>query len=191
MDRVESLPPLPATLLLYLQNLQDEGRAPSSIRIAVSAVSSAHRVAGAGSAENPTVHEDVRSFLRGIEHERPPQRQAAAMMPGVIAAIQATARIPRKGRMETPETAEARARVDVALTLQDGGPRVSEAAALPDLGGRGALARRVGQAHHPPVKDRPQRRGRRRGRAPACVRALETIQPENPGNLDGMFQLED
>ena len=57
------------------------------------------------------------------------------MMPGVIAAIQATARIPRRGRggrLETPETAEARARVDVALalTLRDGGLRVSEAAAL-------------------------------------------------------------
>ena len=132
---LESLPALPATLLLYLQGLEEQGLAPSTIRTAVSAVAAAHRAAGAGSADNPTVHEDVRAFLRGIEREGPPQRQAAAMMPGVIAAIQATARIPRRGRggrLETPETAEARARVDVALalTLRDGGLRVSEAAAL-------------------------------------------------------------
>ena len=132
---LESLPALPATLLLYLQDLEEQGLTPSTIRTAVSAVSAAHRAAGAGSAGNPTVHEDVRAFLRGIDREGPPQRQAAAMMPGVIAAIQATARIPRRGRggrLETPETAEARARVDVALalTLRDGGLRVSEAAAF-------------------------------------------------------------
>ena len=132
---LESMPALPATLLLYLQDLEEQGRAPSTIRTAVSAIAAAHRAAGPDRAENPTTHEDVRAFLKGIDREGPPQHQAAAMMPGVIAAIQATARIPRRGRggrFETPETAEARARVDVALalTLRDGGLRVSEAAAL-------------------------------------------------------------
>ena len=117
---LESMPALPATLLLYLQDLEEQGLTPSTIRTAVSAVSAAHRAAGAGSIQNPTTHEDVKSFLRGIEREAPPQHQAAAMIPGVIAAIQATARIPRRGRggrMETPETAENRARLDVALAL--------------------------------------------------------------------------
>ena len=131
----ETLPAETATLLLHLQDLAGKGKAASTIRTATSAVSAAHRAAGFRSGENPSANEDVRNFLRGIEREAPPQRQAAAMLPNVISAIRATARIPRTGRggrTETKETAEARARVDVALalTLRDGGLRVSEAAVL-------------------------------------------------------------
>ena len=115
-------------------DLAGKGKATSTIRTAASAVSAAHRAAGF-SGGNPSAHEDVKDFLRGVEREAPPQRQVAAMMPDVISAIRATARTPRRGRggrMENSETAEARARVDVALalTLRDGGLRVSEAAAL-------------------------------------------------------------
>ena len=181
---LESLPALPATLLLYLQDLEEQGLAPSTIRTAVSAVAAAHRAAGAGGAGNPTVHEDVKSFLRGIDREGPPQHQAAAMMPGVIAAIQATARIPRRGRggrLETPEAAESRARVDVALalTIRDGGLRVSEAAALdwndverwPDGSGRLTIRR---------SKTDPTGEGAVVAVTPPCVRALEAIRPEDP-----------
>ena len=190
---LKSLPALPATLLLYLQDLEEQALAPSTIRTAVSAVAAAHRAAGSGNAENPKVHEDVRAFLRGIEREGPPQRQAAAMMPGVIAAIQATARIPRRGRggrFETPETAEARARVDVALalTLRDGGLRVSEAAALawddverwPDGSGRLTIRR---------SKTDPAGEGAVVAVTPACVRALEAIRPDNSVDQDSVFQL--
>ena len=182
---LDSLPALPATLLLYLQDLEEKGLAPSTIRTAVSAVSAAHRAAGAGNTGNPTVHEDVRAFLRGIEREGPPQHQAAAMMPGVIAAIQATARIPRRGRggrLETPEAAEGRARVDVALalTLRDGGLRVSEAAALtwsdverwPDGSGRLTIRR---------SKTDPAGEGAVVAVTPACIRALDAVRPEDPG----------
>ena len=192
---LESMPALPATLLLYLQDLEEQLRTPSTIRAAVSAVAAVHRAAGADRGENPTVHEDVRAFLRGIEREGPPQRQAAAMMPGVIAAIQATARIPRRGRggrFETPETAEARARVDVALalTLRDGGLRISEAAALawgdverwPDGSGRLTIRR---------SKTDPTGEGAVVAVTPACVRSLEAIRPENPEDLGTVFQLSD
>ena len=132
---LSSLPADPAILILYLEHLVQEGRAKTTIRTAASAVSAAHRAAGFRGGGNPAAHEDVKNFLRGVEREAPPQRQAAAMMPDVISAIRATARTPRRGRggrMENSETAEARARVDVALalTLRDGGLRVSEAAAL-------------------------------------------------------------
>ena len=49
---LESMPALPATLLLYLQDLEEQGRAPSTIRTAVSAIAAAHRAAGPDRAEN-------------------------------------------------------------------------------------------------------------------------------------------
>ena len=184
---------MPATLLLYLQDLEEQGLAPSTIRTAVLAIAAAHRAAGAGSTETLTVHEDVKSLLRGIEREGPPQRQAAAMMPGVIAAIRATARIPRRGRggrLETPKTAEARARVDVALalTLRDGGLRVSEVAALtwddlerwPDGSIRLTIRR---------SKTDPTGEGAVVAITPACVWALDAIQPEDPEEQGSVFRL--
>ena len=115
------------------------------------------------------------------------------MMPGVIAAIQATARIPRRGRggrLETPETAEARARVDVALalTLRDGGLRVSEAAALawsdverwPDGSGRLTIRR---------SKTDPTGEGAVVAVTPACVRSLEAIRPADPDDQASVFRL--
>ena len=118
------------------------------------------------------------------------------MMPGVTAAIQATARIPRRGRggrLETPETAEARARVDVALalTLRDGGLRVSEAAALawsdverwPDGSGRLTIRR---------SKTDPAGEGAVVAVTPACIRALDAIRPEDPEDPEdqaSVFQL--
>ena len=173
---LSSLPADPAILILYLEHLLQEGRAKTTIRTAASAVSAAHRAAGF-SGGNPSAHEDVKDFLRGVEREAPPQRQAAAMLPDVISAIRATARTPRRGRggrMENSETAEARARVDVALALalRDGGPPGIRGRG-PHLEGRGALGRRVGQADHPPVKDRPGGQGRRGGRHPGL--------PSGPG----------
>ena len=190
---LESMPALPATLLLYLQNLEEQLRTPSTIRAAVSAVAAVHRAAGADRADNPTTHEDIRAFLRGIEREGPPQRQAAAMMPGVIAAIKATARIPRRGRggrFETPETVEVRARIDVALALplRDGGLRISEAAALawsdverwPDRSGRLTFRR---------SKTDPTGEGAVVAVTPACVRSQEAIRSEDTEEQGSVFQL--
>ena len=190
---LQTLPAEPATLLLHLQYLAGKGKATSTIRTAASAVSAAHRAAGFRGGDNPAAHEDVKAFLRGIEREAPPQRQAAAMMPGVISAIRATARIPRRGRggrMETQGTTEARARVDVALalTLRDGGLRVSEAASLtwgdverwPDGSGRLTIRR---------SKSDQEGKGAVVAVTPACLRDLDAIRPENPGDGDRVFRL--
>ena len=190
---LSSLPADPAILILYLEHLVQEGRAKATIRTAASAVSAAHRAAGFRGGGNPAAHEDVKNFLKGVEREAPPQRQAAAMMPDVISAIRATARTPRRGRggrMENSETAEARARVDVALalTLRDGGLRVSEAAALTwkDVGrwadgsGRLTILR---------SKTDQEGKGAVVAVTPACLRALDAIRPENPGDGDRVFRL--
>ena len=50
---LESLPALPATILLYLQGLEEQGLAPSTIRTAVSAVAATHRAAGASRSSSP------------------------------------------------------------------------------------------------------------------------------------------
>ena len=101
---LDSLPAEPATLLLHLQDLAGRGRSSSTVRTATSAVSAAHRAAGFRGSHNPAAHEDVKNFLKGVERGAPPQRQAAAMMPDVISAIRATARIPRTGRGGRTET---------------------------------------------------------------------------------------
>ena len=190
---LSSLPADPATLVLYLEHLLQEGRAKTTIRTAASGVSAAHRAAGFRGGDNPASHEDVKAFLRGIEREAPPQRQAAAMLPSVISAIRATARIPRTargGRAETQKTAEARARVDVALalTLRDGGLRVSEAAALTwrdvdrwdDGSGRLTIRQlktnRTGEPETVAI-------------TPACLKALEAIRMERAEDRDRVFRL--
>ena len=190
---LSSLPADPAILILYLEHLVQEGRARTTIRTAASAVSAAHRAAGFRGGGNPAAHEDVKDFLRGVEREAPPQRQAAALMPDVISAIRATARTPRRGRggrMENSGTAEARARVDVALafTLRDGGLRVSEAAALTwrdverwaDGSGRLTILR---------SKTDQEGKGAVVAVTPACLRDLDAIRPENPGDGDRVFRL--
>ena len=190
---LSSLPADPATLVLYLEHLLQEGRAKATIRTAASAVSAAHRAAGFRGGENPSAHEDVKNFLRGIEREAPPQRQAAAMMPGVISAIRATARIPRRGRggrMETPEMAESRARLDIALalTLRDGGLRVSEAAALT---WRDVARWDDGSGRLTILQSKTNRTGEPETVAitPACLKALEAIRMERAEDRDRVFRL--
>ena len=94
--------------------------------------------------------------------------------------------------VETPETAETRGRVDIALalTLRDGGLRVSEAAALA-WRERGALAQRVGEAHHPPVKrpTGPESREAVVAITPACLQALDAIRMERAEDRDRVFRL--
>ena len=190
---LSSLPADPAILILYLEHLLQEGRAKTTIRTAASAVSAAHRAAGFRGGGNPAAHEDVKNFLKGVEREAPPQRQAAAMMPGVISAIRATARIPRRGRggrMETPEMAESRARLDIALalTLRDGGLRVSEAAALTwrdvarwdDGSGRLTILQ---------SKTDQEGKGAVVAITPACLKALEAIRMERAEDRDRVFRL--
>ena len=189
---LSSLPADPAILILYLEHLVQEGRAKTTIRTAASAVSAAHKAAGF-SGGNPSAHEDVKDFLRGVEREAPPQRQAAAMLPDVISAIRATARTPRRGRggrMENSGTAEARARVDVALalTLRDGGLRVSEAAALTwkDVerwaDGSGRLTIRQSKSNRTGEPETV-------AITPACLQALDAIRMGRAEDRDRVFRL--
>ena len=170
-----------------------EGRGKAAIRLAASAVSATHRAAGYRGGDNPVVHEEVKDFLQGVERSAPPERQAAALLSEVIAAIRATARTPRNGRggrMEAKETAEARARVDIALalTLRDGGLRVSEAAVLtwgdverwPDESGRLTIVR---------SKTDQEGEGAVVAITPACLRTLDAIRPESPNDDDRVFLL--
>ena len=129
---LSSLPADPAILILYLEHLVQEGRAKATIRTAASAVSAAHRAAGFRGGGNPAAHEDVKNFLKGVEREAPPQRQAAAMMPDVISAIRATARTPRRGRGGRMET-RGRRRPGPEWTLPWRSPSGTAASGYPRL----------------------------------------------------------
>ena len=120
----------------YLTGLADVHRlSVATIRLHRFAIGAAHRSAGL---DDPTAHEGVRRVLAGLARANArPQRQARALTAGALAAIRATARIPRRsqgraGRLETSGAAERRGLVDIALasTLRDGLLRRSEAAAL-------------------------------------------------------------
>ena len=107
----------------------------ATIRLHRFAIGAVHRNAGF---DDPTAHEGVRGVLAGLARANArPQQQARALTAEALAAIRATARIPRRSqgrerRMETAGVAERRGLVDIALasTLRDGLLRRSEAAAL-------------------------------------------------------------
>ena len=180
---LSSLPADPAILILYLEHLVQEGRAKTTIRTAASAVSAAHRAAGFRGGGNPAAHdEDVKNFLKGVEREAPPQRQAAAMMPDVISAIRATARTPRRGRggrMENSETAEARARWTWPWRSPSGTAASGYPRPRPSPGGTWR-AGTTGRAGSPSSGQRPTRRARAPWwpSHPACLKALDAIRPE-------------
>ena len=109
------------------------GRKPGTIRMGLAAVSAAHREVNL---PNPTEDAGVRATMRGITRiVGRAQKQAAGLTAASLAAIRATACVPRIGRggsLETAATAEARGFVDIALIslMRDGMLRRSEAASL-------------------------------------------------------------
>ena len=107
---------------------------PATLSAIRAALSAAHRAAGRA---DPTAAEGVRQVLRGLRRaEARAPRQAAPITQAALAAIKATAALPRKsrqsGRVETEARAQARAALDVAVVsvMRDALLRVSEAAAL-------------------------------------------------------------
>ena len=110
-----------------------DGRKPGTIRMGLAAISAAHRQANLPS---PTEDAGVRASMRGITRiAGRAQKQAAGLTAASLAAIRATACVPRIGRggsLETAATAEARGLVDIALIslMRDGMLRRSEAASL-------------------------------------------------------------
>ena len=98
------------------------------------AISAVHRELGE---DDPTGDVLVKRVLRGLARQRAGEgsRQASPLTAEGLAAIRATALIPRSGatgRTETLETARARGALDspIAATMRDGLLRISEAAAL-------------------------------------------------------------
>ena len=137
--RVHAMPATPELAAAFLTELAEQGLSVATLRLQKAALGRAHRSVDQ---PDPTDTEGVRRVMAGIarEHGRP-QRQAKPLTEAALAAVKATAAIPRKGqgqrqgravRSEASWSAQRRGRVDVALmsVLRDGLLRRSEAAEL-------------------------------------------------------------
>ena len=131
-----ALPAAPAALALHLAELGESGLGVSTLRLRRTAVGAVHRARGF---PDPSAAETVGKALAGIVRRiaRPP-RQAAPLSDADLAAIRATACLPRTGggkvrvRRESEAAAGRRGLADIALcsVMRDGLLRRSEAAAL-------------------------------------------------------------
>ena len=128
------LPTSAELVAAYLTELADAELTVATIRLHRAALGAVHRAAGL---EDPTASPGVKRVMAGIARARGrAQRQAKPLTEPALAAVRATARIPRShpnsGRRESRTRAERRGRVDVALlaALRDGLLRRSEAADL-------------------------------------------------------------
>ena len=91
--------------------------------------------AGMQKADNPARHPVVAEAVKGWRNRAPSPKQADALTADALARVREVLRLPRRGRggrMESAETAQQRAALDLAIigVLADGGLRRSEAAAL-------------------------------------------------------------
>ena len=128
----QSLPALDETLGAYLTVLAGQGQALASVRQAKGAVVKAHHLASFPNPTGPVTASALRGIARTIGAA---QHQAAPLTAEGLAAIRATAHLPRRGKggsLETWGFARRRGLVDVAIAsvIRDGLLRVSEAAAL-------------------------------------------------------------
>ena len=130
-----ALPATPELVAAFLAELAEEGKSVATLRLTKSALAAVHRSTGH---QDPTDNEGVRKVMAGIARANGrPQRQAKPLTETALAAVKATAKLPRKHqgrarRGESARDAERRGRVDVALlsVLRDGLLRRSEAAEL-------------------------------------------------------------
>ena len=130
-----ALPATPQSVALYLGHLAAVGRSMASISQARAAISHFHAAAGIQKGDNPTRHPVVAEAMKGWRNRAPAPRQADALTADALARVREVLRLPRRGRggrVESPETAQRRAALDLAIigVLADGGLRRSEAAAL-------------------------------------------------------------
>ena len=134
-NRGRPLPASPELVAAFLAELAEEGKSVSTIRLTKSALAAVHRSTGH---QDPTDNEGVRKVMAGIARVNGrPQRQAKPLTETALAAVKATAGIPRRHqgravRAENAWAARRRGQVDVALlsVLRDGLLRRSEASAL-------------------------------------------------------------
>ncbi len=130
------MPVAPETVAAYLAWRADYGLSLASLRMDRAAIRYHPTEAGQ---PNPADNEGVRRVLRGLTREaawegRIP-RQAATLTEEGLAAIRATAQLPRtdpRGRTESARAARRRGQADIALVsaMRDAMPRRSEAATL-------------------------------------------------------------
>ena len=181
----------PVHLADWITQRAADGRKPGTIRMGLAAVSAAHHQANL---PNPTEDEGVRATMRGITRVAGrAQKQAAGLTAASLAAIRATACVPRIGRggsRETAATAEAWGLKDIALVslMRDGMLRRSEAANLTwgdlvdqeDGTGRLTVAR---------SKTDQKGEGVVLFVSAATMEALRTIRPVGADNGDSLFRL--
>ncbi len=123
----------PMHLADWITRRAAEGQKPGTIRMGLAAVGAAHKQANLAS---PTEDEGVRAAMRGVTRVAGrAQKQAAGLTAACLAAIRATACVPRIGRggsLETSGTARARGQLDIAMAslMRDGMLRRSEASDL-------------------------------------------------------------
>ena len=129
---VSALPAHPDMVEAYLSERAEFGHKPSTLRMATSAIAFVHEMSDTPS----PVNHNVRETLKGLsEQYGRGQKQAAALTAEGLAAIRATACLPRRGRggrMETEEFARKRGVEDIAMVslMRDALLRVGEAAEL-------------------------------------------------------------
>ena len=107
----------------------------ASIEKARAAISHFHAAAGMQKGDNPARRSLMAETVRGWRNRATAPRQADALTADVLARVREVLRIPRRGRggrLESSETAQRRASLDLAIigVLADGGLRRSEAEAL-------------------------------------------------------------
>ena len=199
---VPSLPARADTVARYIELRALSGKSASALRTDVAAIKAAHkearRVARATGLkavfDDPTNNEDVKDALKNLagkaRRESPP-KQTGALTSDVLAAVRATACIPRKGptgRTESTETALQRGRVDIALcsVMRDCALRREEAARI--VWGNVVL-RPDGSA----TLDLAFRKGNDEGctgyLTRATVKALKMIRPADVQDTDRIFPM--
>ena len=122
-------------MALYLGHLASTGRSITTVQQTRSAISHFHAAAGMGKGDNPALHPVVSEAVKGWRNRAPAPRQADALTADALARVREVLRLPKRGRggrMESADTAQRRAALDLAIIggLADGGLRRSEAAAL-------------------------------------------------------------
>ena len=159
----QALPADPLTVAAYLAERVADGAAAATVRTIRAAIRAGHVDTGA---DDPTGHDGVRRVLHGLTRQAAGRGrgQADPLTAGDVAAIMATARIPRRtGRgMESEAAAADRGATDRALVavLFQGGLRRSEAAALRWADVQDAADGPRHRGLRPPVENRS---GRHRG----------------------------
>ena len=183
--------PLPATpelVAAFLTELAEEGKSVATLRLTKSALATVHRSTGH---QDPTDNEGVKKVMAGIARVNGrPQRQAKPLTETALAAVKATAEIPRRHRgravrAENAWDARRRGQVDVALlsVLRDGLLRRSEASALQwgdvELQDDGSARIHVRRS-----KTDPEREGAVLYIGPDAAAALVAIMPERFAVVD-------